>query len=80
MIMIAFNVRTGLNKIQHLLLKILKDVYKLVQKEHFRTISFVRNAIKLASNVLLALIIIVLSVQMDSYMIQHTFLRARKNV
>ena len=45
MIMIAFNVLTDLNKTQHLLLKILKDAYKLVQKEHFNEMSFARNVI-----------------------------------
>ena len=43
MIMIAFNAPTDISKIQHLLLRILKDVCKLVQKEHFNVMVFVRN-------------------------------------
>ena len=39
-----------------------------------------RNAIRLASNAPLAMIIIVLNVQMDISKIQLTFLRAPKNV
>ena len=58
MIMIAFNVKTDSSKIQHLLLKILKDVYKLVQKEHFNAMSFARNVAKHASNVLVDIILI----------------------
>ena len=77
---IALNVKKDIYKIKLLKLKSLNDVSKLVPKAHFSATSFVRNAIRLASNVRLVLITIVLSVLMDSYKIQLIFLRARKNV
>ena len=80
MIIIALNVKKDIYKIELLKLKSLNDVFKLVQREHFSAISFVRNAIRLASSVLLALITIVLSVLMDFYKTQLIFSRARKNV
>ena len=79
MIMIAFNVQTDLKKIQHLLLKILKDVYKLVQKEHFSAIYFVRNVIYHASNALVDTILIVQNVLMVMYKIQLIYSKAPKN-
>ena len=69
MIMIAFNVKTDSSKIQHLLLKILKDVYKLVQKEHFNAMSLARNVIKHASNVLVDIILIAQNALMGTFKI-----------
>ena len=77
---IALNAKKDIYKIKQLKLKSLNDVFKPVQKAHFRAENFVRNAIRPASYVLLALITIVLSVLMDSYKIQLIFLKARKNV
>ena len=80
MTMIAFNVQTDLNKIQHLLLKIQKDAWKLVHKEHFNGMNFVRNVTSHASIVLVDTIIIVQNALMGINKIQLTNLETPKNV
>ena len=65
MITIVLNVPTDSNKTELLKFRILKDAFKHARQEHFSRIIFVRNVINLAKNALDAMIIIVLSVQMD---------------
>ena len=80
MITIVLNAQTDTNKIELLSLRSLRDVSKLVLKEHFSVMNFVRNVINLAKNALLDLIIIVLSAQMDLYKMELTYLKTPKNV
>ena len=65
MITTVFSVQTDSYKIELLKIRILRDAFKHAHQEHFRRIIFVRNAINLAKNAVAAMIIIVLSVQMD---------------
>ena len=65
MITIALNAKMGTYKIDHLRLRSLKDVSKLVLLERFSVMNFVRSVIKLANYAQLDMIIIVLNVQMD---------------
>ena len=79
MIMIAFYVQTDLNKIQHLILKILKDACKLAHKEHFNVMNFVRNVTSHANIVQVDTIIIVQNALMGINKIQLTNLKTPKN-
>ena len=80
MITVVLNALTDTNKIELPSLRSLKDVSKLVLKERFSVMNFVRNVTNLAKNARLDLIIIVLSAQMDLYKMEHTYSRAQKNV
>ena len=79
MIIIVLSVLTDSNKIELQKLRNLKDAYKHVHQEHFSVIIFVRNVMSLASNALLALIIIALNVQMDLYKMELIYLKVPKN-
>ena len=79
MIIIVLSVLTVLNKIELQKFRSLKDAYKHVHQEHFSEISIVRSVISPASNALLALIIIALTVQMDLYKMELIYLKVPKN-
>ena len=80
MIIIVLSVLTVSNKIELQKLRSQKDAYKHVHQEHFSVTIIVRNVMSLASNALLALIIIALNVQMDLYKMELIYLKVPKNV